>query len=577
MLHDLFGQLRARLHAPSHLVAASAHEIVAIIEEAVTLDAARVAHEWHAYLHAHPNLPDLTATTMRELHALAIVLPQRTVALGLHAHEANNSIWQDGALQRVKSLNLDACDVGEQGATIARSPYLGALRSLSLQQTGLDTEAIAHLCDATNLHDLEQLNLSHNDFGSKALELIAQTHAFHGLTHLDISNKRKIDAERSHVILSTHMAPQLVEFGINRCGLRGLTNELTHHACLRALDISSNYMNDIDLSQFIEHPNSLGLRHLDLGQNSIGDHGLLMVLNQCARLHTLHMAKTRLTEIATEHLVHSTHTHELNSLDLSRTRIHTTGTLTLTEGEFPALHSLYMDESRIEFAGLQTLLASSAFPQLRWCSLARNTRTRDYSQATALGLLHERASHSVLWHERERRQRDALTQPAMIDLSSNALNHTQISELLDTLKEHHFTHLQISDNPIGARGFEALAQSQIGARMTHLSAHATQCDERALHALCDTGKCGTLTHLRLGANRALGDTGARVLAAWEGLERLRELDLRACDLSTAGMHALLKSAHIGTHPLTLIVGMDEFDRARTILDVMAKERGVTLL
>ncbi len=557
MLYHLFGQLRSHLNAPPHLIAPHAHEIVALIEQAVALDAERVAHEWHGYLNQHPNLPELTASSMKQLRALGVVLPERLVALELRDETPGETFWEDEALQRVHTLSLESCPLGGEGiASLLESTHLTQCAELSFQDAELDNDALTKLCQATNLAHIERLDLTHNDFDGKALASLAHTDAFPALTHLDISHKLKIDAEHSHVILSTSLAPQLIEFGVNRCGLKGLQNDFTRYASLQAVDLSSNYLNDIDLSQFIEHPHSRGLRHLDLSQNSIGDQGLLMVLNQCARVHTLHMAKTRLSALAAEHLVHSTHAHDLCSLDLSRSRLHTASALTLAEGRFPSLHSLYMEESRLEFAGLLALLSSDAFPALRLCRLGRNAKVRPFADATRAGLLTQAPPRSVLWHERARRQREVFMEPATLDVQANGLSGEQLRELAKAVKAHAFTHLDVSDNQLEDTGVISLVEI-LGHKLTHLTAHGTRCGAAGLESLLDARTCPRLTHIRLGANPQLDDDAMEMLAGHPGLRRIAQLDVRACPITEKGLRALATAHSMHEEGLELCVTLNE--------------------
>jgi Leucine Rich repeat len=103
--------------------------------------------------------------------------------------------------------------------------------------------------------------------------------------------------------------------------------------------------------------------------------------------------------------------------------------------------------------------------------------------------------------------------------------------------------------PIGDEGFAVLVKSKHTAGLSALNVSVNELSAEGIAAL-DKG-LPALQRLVLTGN-AIGDEGAAALAAWKHVEHLRTLYLSACELSAAGVEALLASGRLaGLEKLTL--------------------------
>ena len=534
-VRELFGQLRADLNAPPSRLAERAKDLAALIARAEAINPHRVQREWRAYLLGHRALPQLRAQSLEQLGALQRVLPERLHALDLSAAPsppealALKALLHAPELRLIERLGLDGAPLSKAHIeALAHGAPFESLRELSLERCALKPSSASLIVESARFQALERLNLRANPLDSSTLESFARRGRLSSLTHLDLSEKSRIDAERSHVILTTPLAAQLVELGISRCGLRGLTNELTHYTSLQALDISSNYMNDIDLSQFMDHPNSATLRHLDLGQNSIGDQGLLLTLNATDELETLQMANTRLTERGIEYLVASAKAPQLITLDLSTTRLHAGGALLLSEGRFEALEELRLARCRAGFEGILRLLSSGALPELKRCDLSHNAPL-----ARGVSARHPRLKPSVLWHARATRR----AEESWLDLSLNGLDAERVQRLTEALQGRRFEGLRLNQNKLSGRALKPLWESDFGLNLKHLDLSAASIDAAALDVIAQCGV--SWARLDLGSNAALDDSALLAITRSPWLRACGALDLSYTGVTASGLIALL--------------------------------------
>lgn len=564
-INALFGQLRSLLHQRSCSNAERGRALAATLHEAVSLDPERASQQIVPYLLGHlEELPTPVATSSAVLMSLATILPEpwRFVLdlrdADLTTEELHASL-RLRAINRVQDLFLSGHALDSRAVElIAQKPFLiQNLQNLHLDRCALTNPHAETLFGKEQFPNLERLHLGHNLFDGVTIQRITARHAFPRLTHLDLGHKAKIDAQRSQSILHSVMANDLIELGANQCGLRALSSELAQHERLEALDLSKNYLIDVDLGKYLDSASGQGLRHVDLSHNSVGDQTLLALLRSTHALESLRMANTNITPHGILHLIKHPK-HKLTQLDLSERRRHhlysmpasSTDEVALSSHELltmlstadlPALQTLNLTTHPMHVDALGAILSAPNLRNLKSVYLSSVPYWKQRIMCEELmhivhPYLHER---SVLWHGRAR------DRPAALDLHGQSLSGAQIGKILVSSQQKRFHYLGLGGNRLNdvtSELFECMNCAQLEA----LSLADAKLTDKALeHALGEhIERSSALKHLLLSHNEALGDHTLHILSEWGVSSQLHTLDLRETSVSAPLMQKMLESGRL---------------------------------
>lgn len=267
------------------------------------------------------------------------------------------------------------------------------------------------------------------------------------------------------------------------------------------LDLDHSGIGTWDLIKLFQVRPLSRLRSLSLNGVPVGHAGLQAVLRHpvSLRLRELELCRTGIGGNGVEELCSSPNLGELEALRLDDNDLGANGTSFLCGARhLTALKRLSLSGNRIPERGARDIARSPHLRNLVELDLSFNPLGFDG------GLELARSPH--------------LTQLRLLDLSYAQLPTGLIRPLAESPLFDSLTHLRLGNNNLQAAGVEALVRG----RMTMPS----------------------LVSLHLGGNE-IGDEGAKVLATWPALSRLRHLLLRTNGLRAFGLRPLLFSNHLG--------------------------------
>lgn len=411
-------------------------------------------------------------------------------------------------------------------------PLWPLARTLDLGTQGLTDDDVAELAACPRVATLTGLRLRGNTLGNDAVSALAASPYLGQLASLDLAHNR-----------------------ITSAGVEAIASSATLGALVR-LDLSANGFGTRAVRALAA--SSLRLQHLDLADNDIGpDEAVALAEGEgLGRLQRLNLRGTRVGSDGAGAIAVSRSLGSLEHLDLSATGLGGSGLAALAlSGNASRLRSLAIAQNALGPQALDLLFASNRFPLLDRLDLASNACGAPGGMAVASAPFARRLRDLSL---RDNGLGDAglaallgshhLSGLRRLDVAQNGLTAAAMSLLGSA--PHELTDLDLSHNPLGREGAQAIAQALPRVRLRSL--HVVDCgfDGADLAALL-AGGGGRIERLDAGRN-AVGAGGARELGATVGAAALQALDLARADLRAQGILELGRAAHLkGVRALTL--------------------------
>lgn len=464
-------------------------------------------------------------------------------------------------LRLVRKLRYDSTFVGRYGGMMMRSP------NLTLAHLG-------GLAASPATAFLTELDFASQDVGAEGARVLAGNPRLTALRRLRLSGA-KLDDAAARALAAAPWLEGLRELDLssNRITAAGLRSFAGHGRSLEGLSLYGNPLGPSGARALARSSFFGGLRSLSLGRTGLGDDGLLALASKAlAPLASLAVSDDGLTDEGVARWAASRKTPPLLQLDVSSNDL-TDAALEGVASLFTSLRGLTARDNLLGDDGVAALAA-------RRCRVTRlNLGDNDVTARGLRELLQSEAGRFLesLQLDGARIDGEAMapdrlaSSPAALrglELRQNRLRASGVRALAAWLRDAAVRDLGLADNALGPDAAEALASSALGARLRTLdlsdnsvgddgvAALARGVDVRWLDALSlrragvtDRGlvRLAALPWaphaLSLGGN-AIGDEGARALAASPACARLRHLDLSENRLTDEGVAALAASPYL---------------------------------
>ncbi|QJX00383.1 leucine-rich repeat domain-containing protein [Frigoriglobus tundricola] len=284
---------------------------------------------------------------------------------------------------------------------------------------------------------------------------------------------------------------------------------------VQKLDIGANAIGDAGAEALAESPYVTNLNVLELGVNYLNDRGLTALCRSAhlARLTVLHVARSTFTATAVREIPSATFAHNLRSIDLMHCGLDFAGARALADADFPALKSLmlaggeypyedgeYRDAEPCGDAALQVLVAAPWFRRLeRFYAIACGGTDATAGAIAELGFVELQE----------------------LLLGGNQFTDAGVAAIVRSKAVTKLKKLNLSNNPFGAIGVSALAETDLPA-LEEIDLTRIPC----------------------------GPAGAKALAASPHLKNLKKLWISEEHIGLIGRETLLK--RFGDEVMTFI-------------------------
>lgn len=387
-------------------------------------------------------------------------------------------------------------------------------RCLDLSGLSLDDAAAEAIAANAALATITHLSLADNLLGPAAADALARSPHLAALRSLDLSHNRLGSDGAAHVAASPMLGRlarlNLAENGIGARGAVALAAGVVHPAWL---DLSGNDLQAEGAAALAGAPWASALRHLALRDNAIGSDGLgaLAVSRTLCGLRGLDLAGNGIGPGGAAALALAPNHPDLHELDLGRNALGLEGLhLLIASSRFSVLESLGLASNDIGAPGAMALASAPMARRLKYLDLSDNA-LGDAGLAALLGAPYLSGLRTL------RMAQNGLTAAGVVLLGGAP------PELAD---------LDLSVNPIGPPGAQALVTTLPRLRLTTLSLADCDLDGAALAAILAAAPV-PLTGFNIAGN-PVRDDGASQLAATTSAVRLERLDVSRCGLAAAG-------------------------------------------
>ncbi len=415
----------------------------------------------------------------------------------------------------LRTIRLTSRDEFEAGGlrALLDSPVAERVRVLNLAGVGVENAGAAAVAAATHLTGLEELDLTNGFVG------VAGTAALAGARHLTNLRVLRFDSFGSGYVDDPFVTTE---------GVRALV-ESSHLKSLRTLGLAGHGLDAAAVELVFRHPgfarlesvslsstefvfapgdvlpgparwHDLDLRYCQLGATTLRS---LLALPQLSELRRLRLNGSGVTAEGVRELAGASAAGHLRELDLGNNNFGTGGAQALAAGDWPHLHTLDVSGNAIGAAGAKAL-AVAAFPALADLRLGEN-------QLNDAGV---GAIATARWAGGLRNL--SLSQNQFGPVGGRALGAAPALRRLNRL--------DLSGNPIGSDGVSALVENPVGP-----------------DGPSSDGEWPELVELDLGQSKC-GDAAVSRLASSTLISQLLALRLSDCDLTPAGVQALVEAA-----------------------------------
>jgi uncharacterized protein (TIGR02996 family) len=292
-------------------------------------------------------LPESVAVEARVFVRRAPDLLARLPIRRLRLIEPNavwKSLWNCRWLERIAELDLCGAELAQCDLTpLFRSPYLHSLQVLDLSFNQLEDKALLPCRRGGALPRLRCLALNDNRLTDRTVALLADSPCRKHLEELDLS-RNEITAEGVRTLVA-HCWPQLhqVRLSGTPLGDHGLAlladsslflRMAQRHGCLELQGQAQHPLSPAGIEALVQAEAAAHLRVVHLGQQGLGDDGLVTLLgsDRWPRLRRLYLPRNRITDQAIIRL-RPFWPHwlaQLSSLDLAHNRLTSFGVGLLT-------------------------------------------------------------------------------------------------------------------------------------------------------------------------------------------------------------------------------------------------------
>ena len=253
-------------------------------------------------------------------------------------------------LAKLTGLTVFAQHIGPSLArAVADSPHLARLKVLRLGRNHVGDGGGELLANAPHLAGLEELDLGENELGEAGGRALAAPR-FAGLRRLELG-LNAVGPVAAVAIAASQRLPVLERLGLegNRVGgPRLATTEPSAFFRVASLDLSGNDLTAAGLGSILGDLRAAGVRELDLSSNEgLGDAAVERLAGSAvtAGLHTLRLARVRMTDAGLTALAGSPHVVRLAALDVSNNSVGDDGFRALLDSRsMPALRRLAYTE-----------------------------------------------------------------------------------------------------------------------------------------------------------------------------------------------------------------------------------------
>jgi uncharacterized protein (TIGR02996 family) len=363
------------------------------------------------------------------------------------------------------------------------SPVLSEVRSLDCFVTD-ETPVLLMLARAKHLTRLTRLYLFGDDFSERPLRALLDSPVVAGLVELQVSG-----------------------YGDYPAGIaRALAASRTMHR----------------------------LEHLDLGQSAIDDSEVVVLARSpvVERLRSLVLDSDKLSAAGAKALAESPLLANLESLDLSGTGIGDEGLIALAQSpSLRRLRRLSICRCGITDAGVEALASSPYLAQVEELDLSLNPLTPSALEGLAASAHLANLRSLGLWQVRADAASFArlfnspvVSRLEKLDLQGGALTAEHIKALAESPMLGPLRELILYGNPLQRGVIDTLMEAPWLANLIHLNLNRTGLTDTGIEALTRHASSGQLGDLDLAYN-AIGNRGAELLLAWDGLPHLVELSL----------------------------------------------------
>ena len=211
------------------------------------------------------------------------------------------------------------------------------------------------------------------------------------------------------------------------------------------------------------------------------------------------------------------------------------------------------------FSFRMTEINESLLEQLKSCSFASDLKTLRFQEDEfvddIVSLLAECPEFSNI------RELSITADPIIADeywdeYLDSVMSAAEAEALADSLHLTALERIDLNGQLIGERGFQALVQSTNMRTVREFRVGQftrTEIGPEGIEALVHSPNAGQLESLDLRRN-PIKNAGVILLAQWEGLARLRQLNLGDCDIGNKGAQALAKSPYLQPHTMLNLGG-----------------------
>lgn len=362
-----------------------------------------------------------------------------------------NDIGADGAralghsdsLSKLRHLRLDGNRIGSDGAAaLAASPQLTGVQALDLGNNGIGPAGAAALAVSTYIGNLVRLGLARNDLGREGLELLASSRGLDSLEDFDLSGNG-IGASGAMLLAAAPVSRRfrnldISDNGLGDAGLAGLLGA-PHLAALRGLSVAGNKVTSAGAALLSGAMPQLA--ELDISDNPLDDSGAEALASALARMRisTLRARNCGFTGEGVVALLRAG-AGRLQHVDLGRNPLRAKGVEALARArELSSVERLDLSETECGAGGGRALTESPNLSCLRYLELNSNQLGDEGARALADGAR-------------------AFPRLESLSLADNRLGVRAAAALAASPIAAHLSMLDLSYNPLGDAGIEAVAQ-----------------------------------------------------------------------------------------------------------------------
>lgn len=436
-------------------------------------------------------------------------------------------------LKNIERLDLRENFIGTAGAhTLAYTPIFRNLTHLSLRGVGfgsysddpmLQEVGVRELAQSPHWTKLQSLDISGNQIGANALEMILHAKNLSSLKYLDVS-RNELGPGGAEVLRTTRSAMRLETLRIEETSIgdRGLIPlpqspvlEKLRHLKMSACDLTSTGVEQLAKAIFRST-----LQVLDLSGNSrISYSALRAVTESPCELHSLKMQNCELHATSKEGLTEALKDTRLLRLDLSGNSLDEKDIHRFVSApEVTDLRELRLSKANIKSTTIQAMAHSTFLKNLRALELANNhlgkNALRTILEAPGLARLLELdlrdanlGARSLVWLP--------TVMPgvslASLHIENNHLIDADFAALAQSALAPWIVELFWAHNNLGASIAQHLAKSPVWERLTTLNITACQIPDNALAALADSQVLPQLTNVDHWGNQSSASTMQRLL------------------------------------------------------------------